>query len=131
MVNPYQSPRSPIEKNDSRAAVGQSSRPYFTHITVKGCNLLGLANFFTFVGLLTLLITTMPAGNRALAVVLLGLVVCGCSGFDLALRVLNSTGSRLTRLLSPFAGGALAFIPVWIIYPVMVAVGLILVLNKG
>ena len=52
MVSPYESPQSSLEKSGSGPELDRPSRPYYTHITVNGCNLLGLANIFVSIGFL-------------------------------------------------------------------------------
>ena len=117
MSDHYELPRPPEElaKANVNAA---STPPHFTHITVNGCNLLGLINIFVFIGLMCL--TTMLPDNRVLRFGFVVLVVCGSCAADLVSRLSTGQGGRVLRLLSPHAGGALFFIPVWTVYPSMV-----------
>ncbi len=124
-TNPYGLPQGALGSADTEVEAQRPSRPYFTHITLHGCNLLGLANVFAFIGGLTLsttLIAALPPwpANRALGLAVLalfGLVVCRPCVFDFVLRIRTGSGGRLMRLLSPHAGGALFYIPVWAVYP--------------
>jgi hypothetical protein len=115
---------------DTESEAKRPSRAYFTHITVNGCNLLGLANVFVFIVLFITIAKTVPAG-QVLGVVLMGLTACGCCVFDLTLRVQTGSGGRLNRLLSSHAGGALVFIPVWAVYPTMAVIGLVMILHRN
>ena len=116
MVNPYESPRGELGEDASTPKARRASRPYFTHILLNGCNLLGVTNLFAFIGLLWLVVAIDAPANNALRGVVLALAASGCMLWDLAVRVLTVRESRLIRLLSPYAGGTLVFIPVWAVY---------------
>jgi hypothetical protein len=98
-------------------------------ITAHGCNLLGLANFFAFLGVVAFAPMIISPVSPVLGAVVMGLGVCGCCVFDFALRILTGSGGRLMRLLSPHAGGAIFYIPVWVVYPAMAIFGLVMVLH--
>jgi len=113
---------------DAALDAKRSLQPYFTHITVHGCNLAGLANVFACIGAMFL---TILSCNGLLGAVVLVLAVCGCCAFDFVFRVSFGSGGRLIRLISPHAGGALLYIPVWAVYPALAVYAIVMLLHKG
>ena len=119
---------SPQLSQDSPASINGAPPPHFTHITVNGCNLIGLLNVFACIGALALM-SILPV-NGILGLIWFALVIGGCIAFDFSMRIRSAERPVWLRLLSPHAGGALFFLPVWAIYPGMAITGLALVLLK-
>jgi hypothetical protein len=132
MVNPYESPQTKSDQAEPTLQARPTWSHYFTHITVNGCNILGLVNLLAFIGAFVAIIAVAPpVENRTVGMLLMALAVCVCSGFDLAIRQATVREGRWRRLLSPHAGGALVFIPLWAIYPAFALVVLGIVLYRA
>jgi hypothetical protein len=129
MVNPYES--SQLDRDDHAVIAGRVASPHFTHITVNGCNLMGLLNFFAFIGVLALVVPVILPLSRMLGVIVLVSAVCGCPAIDFTRRIRCARGELWMRLLSPHAGGSLFFIPVWAVYPAMAVTGFAILLSKN
>jgi hypothetical protein len=127
MSDPHELPRPPEELAEVNVNAA-STPPHFTHITVNGCNLLGLINVFAFMGLMCL--TAMLPDNRVLRIGFAVLVVCGSCAADLVSRLSTGNGGGVLPLLSPHAGGALLFTPVWAVYPGLIIAAVVAVIVK-
>ena len=105
-------------------------RYYCAHVTHAGCNLLGLANFFGFIGGMAAIICIIAPPARAVSLTLGIVLICSCMAVDLLWRLRMNAGGMM-KLLAPHAGGAVFFIPVWAVYPILLAVGIAAVVQKG
>lgn len=114
-ANPYRSPTQPSVEETALSESALFSIRHFTLITVSGCNLLGLINFFGYIGGLMLGPILAGYGARWTGLVVGGALILLCPIVDLVFRLHANPREKLLGLLSPYRGGSLFFIPVWLV----------------
>jgi hypothetical protein len=118
----------PTNEDQLGAAAFAAPPPHFTHITVNGCNLMGLLNIFGCIGILVLVIVLPVSGIPGLILIIFAAFLSFAS--DLFFRIRSRRRKLWIQLLSPHAGGSLFFIPVWATYPAMAITILVMLLFK-
>jgi hypothetical protein len=101
---------------------------YLTIVEIPvGANILGLLELFALIGSMFLAASAefLPASLRWIPMAL-GFV--SVTTFDLNWRLQQQDGNRLRRLVSPFRGGCILFIPVWLVPPSMVITLIVFIL---
>jgi hypothetical protein len=111
MIDPYESSRIPQLVAEPEGS--QSPPPSFMHITVSGCNILGVAAFTVFIAITS---SFLGVENRLLRGTILVVSIVGFCAFDLIMRLSVSNVGRVARFLSTRAGGAMLFVPMWIMF---------------
>jgi hypothetical protein len=102
-----------------------------THIVILngGANLLGLLEFFAWVGVMALAVSVLEYKLLSAAIFIIGWFII--IGFDLLWRLKQVEYDKISRLFSPFCGGCFVFLPIWFVFSVGMIGLVILVLIKS
>jgi hypothetical protein len=98
----------------------------FTHITGHGCNILGLLNFFGFIG--GLYLVGVSSELKGIGLIIFCLTFFVCIMFDLTWRFQRNPELGVKRFFLSFTGGSLFYIPVWLIYLLLVIICPVIIL---